>query len=158
MKVRKRHFIKADNASEVISALNAYEPEVLHTGSLELAQAKKFKVLLLDGTPLAMYIEGKPFFTVKGALELRPRRHLVTVDKGAVKYVINGADIMSPGVVSADSEVLPGDLVVVIEEQHNKALAVGKALISGVEMVHNRAGKAVRVMHHIGDEIWNLHT
>jgi len=156
MKVRKRHFIKADLANEVISALSAYEPDVLYAGSLELAQAKKFKVLLLNGTPLAMYLEGKPFFTVKGALELRPRRHLVTVDKGAVKFVINGADIMSPGVVSADTDVLPGDLVVVIEEQHNKALAVGKALISGPEMVHNRTGKAVQVMHHIGDEIWNL--
>ena len=158
MKVRKRHFIKADLANQVISALSSYEPDVLCTGSLELAQAKKFKVLLLNGTPLAMYIEGKPFFTVRGALELRPRRHLVTVDKGAVRFVINGADIMSPGVVSADSDVLPGDLVVVIEEQHNKALAVGKALISGPEMVHNRTGRAVQVMHHIGDEIWNLRT
>jgi PUA-domain protein len=158
MKVRKRHFLKADAASDVIRALTTYEPEVLHEGSLELAEAKKFKVLLLNGTPFAMYIEGKPFFTVKGALELRPRRNLVTVDKGAIKYVINGADIMSPGIVNADSDITVGDLVVVIEEQHGKALAVGKALISGPEMVHNTAGKAVEVVHHIGDAIWNLRT
>jgi PUA-domain protein len=156
MKVRKRHFVKADTASSVIRALTTYEPEVLHEGSLELAEAKKFKVLLLNGTPFAMYIDRKPFFTVKGALELKPRRHLVTVDKGAVKHVINGADIMSPGIIKADSDIMPGDLVVVIEEQHSKALAVGKALISGPEMVHNMAGKAVEVVHHIGDEIWNL--
>jgi PUA domain protein len=157
MKVRKRHFVKADAASDVIHALTSYEPEALHEGSLELAEAGKFKVLLLNGTPLAMYIGGKPFFTVKGALELKPRRHLVTVDKGAIKYVINGADIMSPGIVNADNDIMVGDLVVVIEEQHGKALAVGKALISGPEMIHNTAGKAVEVVHHIGDKIWDLH-
>jgi len=74
------------------------------------------------------------------------------VDAGAVRFVVNGADIMNPGIVNADPEIAPGDLVVVVEERYRKPLAVGRALIPGTEM--KGEGKAVKSMHHVGDLIW----
>ena len=74
------------------------------------------------------------------------------VDSGAVRFVVNGADIMKPGIVSADPEIAVGDLVVIVEERHKKPLAVGRALVPGSEM--KGEGKAVKSMHHVGDSIW----
>jgi PUA domain protein len=73
---------------------------------------------------------------------------------GAVQFIRNGADVMSPGIVDADESITPGDFVVIIEERHNKPLGVGIALITGVEMIHDTKGKAVRIVHHVGDKIW----
>ena len=99
-----------------------------------------------------MIVEDQPFFTVLGAIEMMPYKRLVMVDSGAVRFVVNGADIMKPGIVSADPEIAVGDLVVIVEERHNKPLAIGRALVAGTEM--KGEGKAVKSLHHVGDVIW----
>ena len=43
-----------------------------------------------------------------------------------------------------------------VDETHNKPLAIGISLITGPEMVENDEGKAIKSIHHVGDEIWNL--
>jgi PUA-domain protein len=98
-------------------------------------------------------VEDQPFFTVLGAIELMPKKRLVVVDAGAVRFVVNGADIMKPGIVSADPEIAVGDLVVIVEVRHQKPLAIGRALVAGTDM--NGEGKAVKSLHHVGDAIWN---
>ena len=93
-----------------------------------------------------------PLEETLGAIELAPSKRLVVVDAGAVRFVVNGADIMKPGIVSADPEIAVGDLVIVMEERHKKPLAVGRALVAGCEM--KGEGKAVKSLHHVGDIIW----
>ena len=75
---------------------------------------------------------------------------------GAVKFVTNGADIMAPGIVDADDTIAVDDSVWICDETHKKPLAVGIALKSGIEMVQQEKGKAVKMIHHVGDELWNL--
>jgi PUA domain protein len=99
-----------------------------------------------------MVMEDRPFLTVLGAIELNPQKKLVIVDSGAVRFIVNGADVMNPGIVSADPEIEAGDLVIVAEERHKKPLAVGKALIPGKDM--HGEGKAIKSLHHVGDPIW----
>lgn len=80
----------------------------------------------------------------------------VVVDMGAVRFLANGADVMSPGIVDADPEIERDDIVIVVDEKHHKPLAVGISLISGPEMIKNNSGKAIKTIHHIGDAIWDL--
>ena len=80
----------------------------------------------------------------------------VVVDMGAIKFVTNGADVMTPGVVDADPEILEGQQVWICDETHGKPLAVGIALVSGEEMVEQSSGKAVRLLHYVGDKLWTL--
>jgi PUA domain protein len=87
-----------------------------------------------------------------GAIELKPSKKLVVVDSGAVRFIANGADVMNPGIVFADQDISMGDLVVIVEERHKKPLAVGRALVPGAEM--HGEGKAVKSLHHVGDQIW----
>jgi PUA domain protein len=101
-----------------------------------------------------MMLENGPFFTVRGALEFAPKKNMVIVDSGAVSFIVNGADVMAPGIVDADPEIAPGDPVVVAEERHRKPLAVGVALLPGSEM--RGSGKAVKSVHHVGDELWDM--
>jgi len=79
----------------------------------------------------------------------------VVVDMGAVPYVVNGADVMAPGVVSADPEINEGEVVAVTDERHGKSLAIGRALAPGKDMKSPK-GKAVKNVHHVGDKIWPL--
>lgn len=128
----------------------------LENKTLEKITLEEYSIILVDGKPLLFEIEGHLFPTVRGALELGLQKRVVTVDKGAIRFVSNGADIMAPGVVAADSEIKEGDLVIIVEETHKKALAIGKALMGGLEMVEATSGKAIKSITHVGDKLWNM--
>jgi PUA-domain protein len=78
----------------------------------------------------------------------------VTVDMGAVKFVVNGADIMRPGITNVE-DFSKDDLVVIIDETHSKPLSVCKALFSSDEIKEMKTGKVLQNLHYIGDEYWN---
>ncbi len=131
------------------------DPDAMRGLALEVAETDQdFNLILLKGRPVFMMVEDRPFFTVRGALEFSPKRNVVVVDSGAVSYIINGADVMAPGIVEADPEIVPGDSVVIVEERHKKPLAVGTALLPGPEM--RGSGKAVKSVHHVGDDLWDM--
>jgi PUA-domain protein len=128
----------------------------LENKALEKLTLDEYSLILVDGKPLLLEIEEQLFPTVRGALELGLQKRLVVVDKGAIKFVSNGADIMSPGVVEADPEIKKGDFVIIVEESHRKPLAIGKAMMDGPEMAEANSGKAVKSITHVGDKLWNL--
>jgi len=155
MKIKSRHHLKGSEAKKVLSSIEPFleDPSGLRRASLERAVTDEgLDLIFVDGRPLIMIEEDQPFFTVLGAIELRPRKKLVVVDAGAVRFIVNGADVMNPGIVEADAEIAVGDLVIVVEERHKKPLAVGRALIPGTQM--KGEGKAVKSLHHVGDQIW----
>jgi len=141
---------------EVEKKLGDYSAMIKPKSKVELIETDIEDIILIDGTPMIMWIDGEPFPTIKGALELDIKSRYVVVDMGAVKFVIKGADIMSPGITDADPNIKEGDLVIIVDETHRKPLATGRSLISGPEMVENSGGKAVKTIHHIGDKLWDL--
>ncbi len=128
----------------------------LADSSFEKLTTDEYTLILVGGRPLIFEVEGKLFPTVRGALELGLKQRLVVVDKGAVRFVSKGADIMSPGIVNADPEIKEGELVIIVEETHGKALAIGRALIDGSRMTETDSGKAVKSITYVGDKLWNL--
>jgi len=141
---------------DVQKKLGDYSTIIKPKSKVELIETDLEDIILIDGTPMIMWIDNEPFPTIKGALELDIKSKYVVVDMGAVKFVIKGADIMSPGITDADPDVKEGDLVIIVDETHRKPLATGRSLISGPEMVENTGGKAVKTIHHIGDKLWDL--
>jgi len=123
---------------------------------LEKITLDEYSIILVDGKPSFFEIEGQFFPTVRGALEMELKKRIVTVDKGAIRFVSNGADIMAPGIVGADSEIKEGDLVIIVEETYRKPLAIGKALMKGPQMVEADSGKAIKSITHVGDKLWNM--
>ncbi len=74
---------------------------------------------------------------------------------GAVPYVCNGADIMSPGIVKTEGNFNANDYVLVIDERHRKPLAIATALIDSQTALSLRRGKTAKNIHHVGDSLWN---
>ncbi len=139
-----------------IKALN----EELAPLGIELS--KKDAVEILDGQ--SYVVDGEPWLfrqddgLVPHLRLLLRRPHLlkaVTVDMGAVKHVVNGADVMRPGVTAVEDGVAEGRLVVIIDETHGKPLAVGRALMDATGMRNATAGKVVATLHWVGDKHWN---
>lgn len=91
-----------------------------------------------------------PFLSETALLEKFPK---AIVDAGAIKFVCNGANVMRPG-IKKFTEFQKDDIICVVDEVHNKFLAVGKALVSSAEMSNITKGEVVKNLHYISDKYW----
>lgn len=157
MDVAARHHLRSDEVQRLRDTVEGELGVTLDGDSFELVELEgtPFDLVLVDGEPLACYLDDRPFLTVRGANEYPPIDNVVTVDAGAISFVSDGADVMRPGIVEADPSIDVGDLVIVVEETHGKALAVGEALVPGTEMTGEQ-GKVVKSRHHVGDDLFEL--
>ncbi|MCK4480699.1 MAG: hypothetical protein KAV01_09240 [Candidatus Lokiarchaeota archaeon] len=80
----------------------------------------------------------------------------IVVDFGAIRYVTNGADVMRPGITKIDPSIKKGDIVSIIEETKNRALAIGKAMFDAPEMEAKSSGKVIKNLHTIQDSVWEF--
>jgi PUA domain protein len=155
MQVKSRHHLRSDEVARVRDAIEAALGVRIEGDSFERVEFDNAEtdLVLVDGEPLVAYFDGEPFLTVRGANAFPPERRTVTVDAGAVSFVSDGADVMRPGIVEADDVIDPEELVVIVEETHGKALAVGRSRVAGDELVGD-SGKVVDSVHHVGDELY----
>jgi PUA domain protein len=109
---------------------------------------------------------GQEFIAVKTGKKILPflkmevllkKFGIVVVDKGAIKFVCSGANIMRPGVIRVDGEFKSGDIVAVEEEQYNKIISVGIALKDSLDINNLSKGVVVENFHHIGDSYWEAY-
>ena len=158
MDVKSRHHLRSDEIDELASSLADHLGVELDGDDHERVEFTDVdrEVVLVDGEPLIASFDGDLFLTVRGANEYPPRNHVVTVDSGAISFVSDGANVMRPGIVEATDDIESGDLVVVVEAQHGKALAVGRAEAPGEDMVGD-SGKVVESLHHVGDDLYEFH-
>ncbi len=100
-----------------------------------------------NGVQLGMLTGERGFIslTLAGAeklMKMNGFKYFIEIDD----FIPKGS-IMSIGILSASEDIRAGDEVVAC---HDGAIrAVGQAVVSGVEMVKNRRGMAVKVRHHI---------
>jgi len=158
LKTRNRHRLSRKEAKaleqEMISSAGfvPFPPD----SQIDVAETDKWTVIMEGSDVVGIYIDDRPFPTLKGLLKTTPAGSHVTVDMGAVKFIANGADVMSPGIVEADEAIREGDIVWVRDVNNKKPIAVGIALKSGADMVRVKQGKAVKTLHYVGDEIWSI--
>jgi len=95
-----------------------------------------------------------PYVGSQPTLALFPQ---VIVDEGAIKFLLNGADVMRPGIRKFDDWGPAGKMVVVREEKKGRAIAVGPALVASAEAQDMTKGGCIKNVHHVGDRYWNLH-
>jgi len=95
-----------------------------------------------------------PFLGCQSVLDLFPS---MVVDEGAIRFLLNGADVMRPGVRRLDDWGPAGAVVVVKEEKKGRAIAVGLSTTSGTEASAMTKGSCLKNLHYVGDKYWNLH-
>ena len=110
-------------------------------------------VYFVDGAPLIVRTKVGllPSLKFTKAVDLLPR---VVVDMGAVVHVVNGADVMRPGIRNVRGDFGKGGLVVIADEKYGKPIALGLAEVDSTEMRRVTKGKVIRSVHYVGDELW----
>ncbi len=122
-------------------------------------ESSKFYVYVFGAIPAAVELlkrEGKLYPTLIAVrLGGIKSTHYCVVDEGAVKHILNGANVMAPGIVDV-SDFSAGDVVTVWSPDRKAPIAVGEALMDSQHIMRRRRGKAVLNVHHAGDDIWKL--
>lgn len=78
----------------------------------------------------------------------------VYVDKGAIPFILKGATLMRPGIQRIDEGFENGEVILIKDENHNKTIAIGFALLSSKEMLEQSGGKSVDVYHFVSDKYY----
>ena len=159
-RIKKRHLLKkreqrdeierieSDLGSSIgLDAKDRLESGVLDDGS---------KILLSNNEILFFEYEGRNYPTLRAILDGIITIPTVTVDMGAVKFVVNGADIMRPGITKVDDTVTANGIVAIVDERHGKPLAVGVSQLSASDLRAATSGKVVKSIHHVNDDLWNF--
>jgi PUA-domain protein len=148
--LRKRKSLKRKTAKRLVEELSSVFGEI-DTERVESAMLEDVTVYLLDDV-VEFVRDGDTLFPYLGGSHVDglPR---VIVDMGAIPYVCNGADVMAPGITDMDS-FEAGDLVVVRDVAHGKALAIGKALKSSSDIEASKKGRVIENLHYVGDSLW----
>jgi len=157
-KIKNRHRLKRKEIRDVQSQLKeTFKYDFFDERSMvETGDAEGIKMVVVDDEPVFMFYEDRIVFTVHGLNKYKPGENFVVVDMGAVGFVTKGADVMAPGIVDADKKINENDQVWICDERHHKPLAVGIAVMNGEQMMEERQGKAVKVIHYVGDKLWNF--
>ena len=158
MKIKNRHRLKTKDIKQIQDDLKkTFTIDFFNeNSSVETGEYEDNKVILIDGEPCFLFYEDKIIFTLHGLNKFKPKQNFVVVDMGAIKFVTNGADVMAPGIVDADINILENDQVWICDEVHKKPLAIGIANMTGEQMVTENKGKAIKTIHYVGDDLWNF--
>lgn len=81
------------------------------------------------------------------------------VDKGAIKFVLSGANIMCPGLTHKNAKMTTcdkGTVCAIMAEGKQHALAVGCTAMSTDEIASKNKGIGVENFHYLNDGLWNM--
>ncbi len=124
----------------------------LKKGKVDTIEVGNFSLYIVDDFPAVLERSGRLFHTISYFLRNGTEKY-VEVDDGAVKYILNGADVMRPGIIDF-SEFSEGDEVVILNK--NKILGVGIALCPSERLREMKKGKVVKTLYTIKDEIFRI--
>jgi len=158
--VKKRHSIRKSQGQELLARLAEQigpSANLFHGDMIEVLETNAdVSLFMVHKKPLLMATDAWVFPTLRGAVQLPFPERRVVVDAGAIPYVVNGADIMRPGIISVTDDVKAQAPVQIVDERHGKPLAIGISLFDAPDLRASTAGKMVKKFHHVGDEIWNM--
>ncbi len=163
----KRYFLSNKDIKELSNAVGVLGPI--------FRSAKKVEVYELSDAITVYIVDDKPLvarLTVKMDSGQReyviplltyfylnppylPNYPTVTVDDGAVPHIVNGADVMRPGIKDIGGNFGVGD-VLLIKDLKGRYIAIGISLMTAEEMRSIGKGKVIKVIHHLGDKLWVL--
>jgi PUA-domain protein len=154
-----RHFLRDKEAVVLINRvsrkLKADLRQILAgKPHLEVVRADFGKIFLVNGRPLLVEA-GENLYPTLVFTELFPTMPKVVVDMGAIPYICKGADIMAPGIRRFEGGFDRGDLVVIVDEKHGKAVAIGETVLDHVEALKAGRGIVVKNIHFVSDKTWN---
>ncbi|KAH0537629.1 hypothetical protein FGG08_005580 [Glutinoglossum americanum] len=138
-----------------------------------MPKKSQLDVVKVDRTTLYLSSSTPLFFQPPHSPNLLPHLLLVhkfpaafphiTVDRGAIRFVLSGASLMIPGLISpggwvpeGEEAIGKGEVVVVRAEGKEEVCAVGVLSVGTGEMRGLKKGVAVEGGHMLGDGLWRF--
>jgi PUA domain protein len=153
----KNFLLSKSETAQLINQVASVWPQGIFpkVKSVKVYEIEQDKRLLFAGEMVAVQV-GNIIVPFLGKAEELHRFPSVTIDMGAIKFVCKGAKVMRPGIMLFDS-FKKGDIVVVKDEKHGKAVAVGLALEDSEAAKEMPKGSVIDNLHYVSDKIWKAY-
>jgi PUA-domain protein len=163
MNIKQRHFIQKSQIKDLKEEiLSQYDEDFLaqiipDKAKIEFIETEAGDVLYAINDDLKLWKSEEGIIPVLTLLlENKVKLKKVVVDMGAIRFIANAADIMRPGITNIDPLIKKGDIIDIVDETHDRSIAVGKALYDAKEMEAKKSGKVVKNLHTIQDDVWKF--
>ncbi|KAA6395444.1 MAG: putative PUA domain protein [Streblomastix strix] len=119
-------------------------------------------LLTIDNKPRFFQVREGPFIPTLRILHRYPNilPH-VQVDRGAIKHILGGADVMCRGLTTPGAELSEfneGAYVAIHAEGKQNALGVGISKMSSADIKKINSGVGIELLHYLGDALWKTDT
>jgi PUA domain protein len=155
---RKRHRLKGKQVKVLGAVMEEKVGVDMLSGepAVDRARGVDMDFLIIGGRVAYLVLDDVAFPSLRTLLDRPLDIRWIEVDEGAVRFLANGADVMAPGVKGADTGISEGDWVYVRDAKHRRPLVVGRASMSGPDMIIADKGRAVETLHYVSDRIWEF--
>jgi PUA-domain protein len=158
MPTQRRYPLKAKEAKLIIedsSKKLKFDLEALYgaKANVEVVESDVGEIYLIEGKPILFKVGDTVLPTLLFS-EYAAKAPKIVVDMGAIPYVCKGATVMAPGIIRVEGKFGKGDLVLIVDMKHGKALALGESLLDAETAKQTKKGPVVKTLHYVSDKIW----
>ena len=155
---QRRYPLKAKEAKQIIEEASKklrLDLDALFgaKANVEVVESDVGEIYLIDGKPI-LFKSGDSVLPTLLFSEFTAKAPKIVVDMGAIPYVCKGATVMAPGIVRIEGEFVKGDLVLIVDMKHGKALALGESLLDAETAKQTKKGPVAKTLHYVSDKIW----
>jgi len=156
---QRRYPLKAKEAKQIIEEASKklrMDLEQLFgaKANVEVVESNVGEIYLIEEKPI-LFKSGDTILPTLLFSEFTNKAPKIVVDMGAIPYICKGATVMAPGIVRIEGEFGKGNLVLVVDMKHGKALAVGESLLDAEIAKNTKKGPIVKTLHYVSDKIWD---
>lgn len=145
-----RHFVSKKDVKMLKEGLSKLGLTI-GAKSVEVDERKGEKCYFVNGKPY-VYVSDHFVPTLFLLNDTKPEGMYVTVDDGAVPHIINGANVFAQGITEMDPAIDEKSMVF-IRNTKMQYIAVGTAARSASDIMEDKKGEAIVLVHFPGDKI-----
>jgi PUA domain protein len=155
MPTQRRYPLKSKEAKQIVEeASKTLKLNLDDKVIVEVVESDVGEIYLIGGKPL-LYKSGNRVLPTLLFAEFTAKAPKIVVDMGAIPYVCKGATVMAPGIVRIEGEFKSGELVLIVDMKHGKALALGESLLDSETAKQAKKGPVAKTLHYVSDKIWD---
>jgi PUA domain protein len=154
----RRHRLRRKEAKKFLNKVSTSLQIILCRSekNIEVVKVNSHQLFFFSGVPVIV-TKNEDVFPTLSNQDILKQLPVIVVDRGAVPHICNGADLMAPGIVRMQNNFEKGQVAVVVDETHFKALSIVKALYASHQILSKKRGKIAINLHYIGDKLWNTY-
>lgn len=155
---QRRYPLKPKEAKHVIDIASKelrfdFETVFGSKATVEVVESDVGEIYLTSGKAILYKANDKVLPTLLFA-EFAAKAPKIVVDMGAIPYVCKGATVMAPGIVRIEGDFDEGEIAIITDMKHGKALAVSQTLMNAEKATQVKKGPVAKNLHFVGDKVW----